>query len=123
VHAPGYYFHLEPGDCFLAGGIWTPEPEPLKQVRQRIARRDPAWTAFKRSGLPLFDEDRLKRPPKGFDPEHPLIEDLKLRSYMSWVKFKDKETWEPGFMEKFVAAAKKLDPLLRFLCHAQGLKG
>ena len=26
VHAPGYYFPLEPGGCFVAFGMWHPEP-------------------------------------------------------------------------------------------------
>jgi uncharacterized protein (TIGR02453 family) len=123
VHAPGFYLHLEPGDCFFAGGIWTPEPGPLKAVRQAIAKRDPAWIAFKKKKLPMYVEDRLKRPPKGFDPEHPDIESIKLRSFMSWVKFKDKETCAPDFLDKVVKAAKALDPLMRFLNHALGLKG
>jgi uncharacterized protein (TIGR02453 family) len=123
VHAPGFYFHLEPGDSFIAGGIWTPEPDMLKKVRQRIAAADPAWVAFKKSKLVLYTDDKLKRPPAGFDPESPYIEDLKLRSFMSWLPFKDKDTCAPDFMDKFIAQAKKLDPLLRFLNSALGLKG
>jgi uncharacterized protein (TIGR02453 family) len=123
VHAPGLYLHLEPGDCFVGGGIWMPEPEVTLAVRKRIAKKDPAWLAFRRTKLPLFSDDKLKRPPKGFDPEHPLIEDLKLRSFISWVSFSDKEACAPGFGEQFLKACKKLDPLVRFTCAAQGLKG
>ncbi len=122
VHAPGFYLHLEPGDCFVAGGIWHPEPEGMKAVRKRIAKRDPQWLAFRKTKLPLFVDDKLKRPPKGFDPEHPLIEDLKLRSFISWVSFKDAETCAPDFLGRFVKAVKTLDPLVRFLTQAQGLK-
>src|SRR6476620_9301501 len=32
----GYYFHLEPGRSFLGGGLWQPEPDKLKKVRQEI---------------------------------------------------------------------------------------
>lgn len=121
VHAPGIYLHLEPGDVFVAGGIWMPEPDVTKAVRARIGRKDARWLAFKKAKLPFYTEDKLKRPPKGFDAEHPLIEDLKLRSFISWVSFKDSDTWKPDFMDKFVKAVKKLDPLVRFLCEAQGL--
>lgn len=123
VHAPGFYLHMEPGDCFVAGGIWQPEPEVIKAVRTRIANRDPAWLAFKKAKLPVHTDDKLKRPPKGFDPGHALIEDLKLRSFISWVSFSDKAVCGPDFGEQFLKACKKLDPLVRFLCAAQGLKG
>ena len=122
VHAPGFYLHLEPGDCFIGGGIWMPEPDVTLAVRKRIAKRDGAWLAFRKTQLPLFTDDKLKRPPKGFDPQHPLVEDLKLRSFISWVSVSDKQACSPDFLKTFIAACKKLDPLVRFLCSAQGLK-
>ena len=36
VHAPGFYVHLEPGQCFLAAGLWHPESSALKAIRERI---------------------------------------------------------------------------------------
>jgi uncharacterized protein (TIGR02453 family) len=123
VHAPGIYLHLEPGDCFLAGGIWQPDAGALLAIRKRIARKDPAWLALKASRLPLYTDDKLKRPPKGFAAEHPLAEDLKLRSFMTWVDLSDAQACEPGFMARFVKACKAVDPMVRFLCGAMGLKG
>jgi len=123
VHAPGFYLHLEPGETFVAGGLWQPEPEALLAVRKRIARKDPAWLAIKRSGLPLYTEDKLKRPPKGFKPEHPLIEELKLRSFITWVDWKDAQAYGPEALPRFIQSCKKVDPLIRFLCGAMGLKG
>ncbi len=43
VHGPGYYLHLEPGECFVAGGMWMPEPEVLQAIRQRIADDPSEW--------------------------------------------------------------------------------
>ena len=123
VHAPGFYLHLEPGETFVAGGLWRPEPDALLAVRKRIARKDPAWLAIKRSGLPLYDEDKLKRPPRGFKPEHPLIEDIKLRSFITWVDFKDAQACAPDLLPRFIKACRAVDPLIRFLCGAMGLKG
>ena len=55
VHGPGYYLHLEPGECFVAGGMWMPEPEVLQAIRQRIAdsprsgrRPEASWTTPRR---------------------------------------------------------------------------
>jgi uncharacterized protein (TIGR02453 family) len=32
----GYYIHCEPGESFVAGGIYMPMPEDLNKVRQEI---------------------------------------------------------------------------------------
>src|ERR671935_2302520 len=41
--APGYYFHLEPEECFVAGGLWMPEAGALQSIRERIAKRPTEW--------------------------------------------------------------------------------
>ena len=122
VHAPGFYFHAEPGECMVGGGIWMPEPSDLQKVRQAIAKGGGDWAKFKKSKMPLWQEEKLKRPPKGFDPAHPLIEDLKLKHYITWIDLKDKKLWQTDFLDRFIDAAKKIDPLVRFLCQAMGLK-
>ena len=123
VHAPGLYLHLEPGETFVAGGLWRPGPEALLAVRRRIARRDPAWLALKAARLPLYTQDKLKRVPRGFKPEHPLAEDLKLRSFITWVDLKDSQACAPDLMARFIRACRRVDPLVRFLAGAMGLKG
>ena len=122
VHAPGFYFHLEPGDCSIGGGLWMPEPGPLALVRKRIASRDRAWLKLKASKMPLWDADSLKRPPRGFDPEHPLVEDLKRRHFVTWVDLTDKQVCGPDLMERFLDGCRRTDPLVRFLCRALGLE-
>lgn len=123
VHAPGFYLHLEPGETFVAGGLWQPEPEALLAVRKRIARKDPAWLAFRRSGLPLYTDDKLKRPPRGFKEGHPMIDDLRLRSFIAWVDLKDADACAPDLLARTLRACRRIDPLVRFLCGAMGLKG
>ncbi|HTA16531.1 MAG TPA: TIGR02453 family protein [bacterium] len=121
VHAPGFYLHLEAGESFAGGGIWRPESEALKAVRDRIARKDPAWMAIKRSKMPLWDDDGLIRVPKGFDPEHPLAEDLKRRNFITWVDFTDKQVCAPDFLARVVDAFRKTNPLMLFLNKSMGL--
>ena len=41
VHGPGYYLHLEPASCFVAGGMWMPEPADLQRIRERISDWSP----------------------------------------------------------------------------------
>lgn len=120
VHAPGFYLHLEPGESFASAGLWAPEAEILKRVRQVIAKGSPDWARF--SKFPLGGES-LKRPPKGFDPDSKYIADLKRKDFITWIDFKDSQVLAPDFMKQVAAAFKKTDPLIRFLCGAMGLKG
>jgi|SRR5665213_35013 len=122
VHAPGFYVHLEAGESFAGGGIWMPSAEPLRAVREEIAKKDPAWMAIKRSHLPLWDADSLKRAPRGFNPEHSLLDDLKRRQFITWVDFTDKQVCSPDFRNKVMDAFRKTNPLIQFLNKAMGLK-
>lgn len=85
---PGYYFHLEPGQSFLAGGLYMPPPEVLKAVRSEVYYNVSEFKAIlqhpdfvKYFGQP-DDFDKLTRPPKGFDSNWPDIDLLKYRSYV-----------------------------------------
>jgi uncharacterized protein (TIGR02453 family) len=118
-HGPGYYLHVQPGDCFVAGGMWMPEPGDLQRIRQRIADRPAEWT--KARGKLDHGDDALKRPPRGFDPDHPMIEDIKRKSFTSSVRFTDKQMTGPDFMKTFVRACGDIAPLMRFLASAVGV--
>src|SRR5437667_5889851 len=74
----GLYLHLAPGDSFAGAGIWHPDPPTLNRVRRAIVSRPEAWRRVKESGLKIEGES-LKRPPAGFDSNHPFAEDLKLK--------------------------------------------
>jgi uncharacterized protein (TIGR02453 family) len=118
-HGPGYYLHLEPGECFVAGGMWMPEPEVLQQIRQRIADKPSEWA--KAHGKLDHSEETLKRPPRGFDPDHPMIEDIKRKSFTSSVRLTDKQVTGPNLMTTFVKSCDRISPLMRFLATAAGV--
>lgn len=122
VHLPGFYLHLEPGESFGGGGIWGPEPASLKAIRSSVAKKDPAWMKLKAKKTYLWEQDKMKRPPKGFAANHPMIDDLKLRHYITGVDFTDKQVLSPDFLDLYIDAVKKTDPLVRFLCSAMGMK-
>jgi uncharacterized protein (TIGR02453 family) len=119
AHGPGYYLHLEPGECFVAGGMWMPEPEVLQQIRQRIADKPSEWA--KAHGKLDHSEETLKRPPRGFDPDHPMIEDIKRKSFTSSVRLTDKQVTGPNLMTTFVKNCDRISPLMRFLATAAGV--
>lgn len=120
AHGPGYYLHLEPGQCFLAGGIWMPDSSALQSIRRRIADEPDAWRRARALGID-HDETRLKRPPRGFDPDHPMIEDIKRKSFTSSIRLQRKQVTAPDFMDTFIDGCSRIQPLMRFLAGAVGV--
>jgi len=121
VHAPGYYLHLEPGQCFVCGGIWQPDRLALLKVRESIVAKPDAWKKAVR-GLTLSDEDKLSRPPRGFPCAHPLMEDLKRKSFIALIDLNEKQICGKSFMSDFTKSTKKIAPLVEFLARALEMK-
>ncbi|GAA4782140.1 DUF2461 domain-containing protein [Olivibacter ginsenosidimutans] len=96
LNGPEYYLHIEPGNSFIAGGYWRPEKDHLAAIRQEI---DYNGTEFRRiistpdfiTYCTLNDDDKLKKAPVGYAPDHPEIEFLKLKSFTVSKALKDNE--------------------------------
>ncbi len=116
VHAPGFYLHLEPGSCFVAAGLWHPDAPALARVREAIVARPGRWKSA-RSGLSL-EGDSLRRPPRGYDANHPFIDDLRRKDFIASVHLSEKEVTSPRFLSGFVAKCGKMSPLPKFLAAA-----
>lgn len=119
AHAPGYYIHFEPGKCFFGGGVWTPPSASLRAVRQRIVDKPDAWREAI-AGIALEGE-QLTRGPKGFDPEHELIEDLKRKSFFAMKEGTEKLARSATLEEAVEAQYAKAAPLMRFIAEAIGV--
>jgi len=125
VHAPGFYLHLEPGKSFVGLGIWHPEPPTLKRLRSALAADPAGWrratggAAFKRSFA--LAGDSLKTPPRGFDPEHPLIEDIKRKDFIAIAEVGDAAVVAPAFPARFAKICADGAPFVRWLCKAVGV--
>jgi uncharacterized protein (TIGR02453 family) len=123
VHAPGYYLHLEPGEIFAAAGIWHPDPVTLKKVRDAIVFDSSGWkraTSQTLRGECALGGDSLKKVPRGYDPEHPLAEDLKRKDFIAYIPFTEADACAKDFMKRFGAACTTMKPLLGFLSRAVG---
>lgn len=122
VHAPGLYVHLEPDACFIAAGIWMPPTEPLAAIRQSIMDDQLGWNKVKNGKRFVarftFDGDSLKTAPRGIDPNHPAIEDLRRKSFAGVARLSEKEFLLPDICEKLMAAFDDAKPLMKFLCDA-----
>jgi len=120
IHGPGYYLHLEPGMVFMGAGMWPPDPAALLAVREAIVKDPRGWTRARRSPL-THGHEALRRAPRGFDPDHPLIEDLKQTSFTTGRRFTETQACSPGFAALFVRACRDEAPLMTFLAKALGL--
>jgi uncharacterized protein (TIGR02453 family) len=126
VHSPGYYVHIDPDEVFIGVGMWRPESAALRQIRERIAARPGEWShaigtsAFKRH-FSLGGES-LQRPPRGFDKDHPLIDDIKRKSFIAVREMTVADCLQPQFQRSVETSFKQATPYMEFLCAAVGVK-
>ena len=123
---PGYYFHLEPEACFLAGGVYMPMPDDLKAIRQEIDYNPLPLinilksASFKKQFNGLDEEDKLKNPPKGFNKDHAHSEILKNKHFIVSRKFENKVILKKEGLSKTLDSFKAMYPFLDYLRKAIG---
>lgn len=118
--SPGYYFHIQPRSYFSAAGKHMPDPSELLKIRRYIAANTKEF--FKIVEAKKFSDrfngfhaDRLIKPPKGFDAEHPAIEYLKLKSFTVGEEFAEKEALSDDYPKILAESFKAAYPLVAFL--------
>lgn len=126
AHAPGFYVHFEPKEVFFGGGLWRPPSAELRKVREAIEADPERWTKITRSAA--FKRrfggvagDSLKRAPLGFDPEHPLIEDIRRISFFAIEEVKADAVLSKDFARQVAKSFEALSPFMEFLTGAVGL--
>lgn len=123
MNSAGYYFHLQPGQSFVGGGLYMAMPDDLKKVRQEI---DYNFADFKKiisSGkfksvygdLDKSKEFSLSRIPKGYEPGNPAAEYLKLKSFIAMISLKDADITSGNLLKKTLTPFETLQPLLDFI--------
>lgn len=120
---PGYYLHIQPGNSFVAGGYWMPEAPHLKLIRQEIDYNIGDFLAIVEAKefaehFKLSTNNALKNAPKGYDPNDPNIEFLKLKSFEVLKKLDDKEFFDPQIVYKLKSFYTIIYPLVAFLRNA-----
>ena len=126
IHAPGYYLHIEPGECFLGVGLWHPDADALFKIRETIVEKSEAWLAARNdktfSKYYTLEGDTLVNAPRGFARDHPLVEDLKRKDFICLARLSEaavtSKNLRPQVVEKFRQAA----PFMGFLCNALELQ-
>lgn len=124
IDTAGYYFHLEPGACFIGGGLWMPQAPDLQKLRQEIDYCFKEFNGilqhkeFKKTFQGLSTDAKLARPPKGYDIDNPAIELLKLKSFTAITPLSDKEVLDPAIVKRTLSIFKTIAPLVHFLNRA-----
>lgn len=116
----GYYFHIEPGNSFVAGGFWGPEPKDLKRIREEIAYDASALRKIlkSKSFIDTFGTlhgEQVQNAPKGFAVEHPAIDLIKYKQFILMKKFSDKEVLDNNFLKQINDTFKKMRPFLDYM--------
>jgi len=117
----GYYLHLDPDGCFVATGVWCPQPDLLKALRQSVFDNIDELNEIRHSASfskyfnHFFDEDKLKTVPRGFPKDFPDAELLKLKHYMVEYKLDEKILAADDFVHQLAGVLKCAYPLNVFL--------
>ena len=119
--SPGYYFYIEPGNSFLAGGKYNPPPEQLRAIRIKILERTKEFEKiinnkdFVKTFGKLRNEGNLKTIPRGFPKEHPASEYLKYKSFIVFHKVKDEKILSKNMLDYSLEIFKLMKPLNDFM--------
>jgi uncharacterized protein (TIGR02453 family) len=122
VQKAGYYLHVEDGGCFLAGGLYMPETEALKKIRQEIHYNHKDLVAilneksFKQFFPKALDTEHvLKKAPQGYKEDNPAIDLLKLKSFTASHSFEAEKLLDAGFDAFAKEVFSSMYPLIKFL--------
>ena len=125
VHAPGYYFHVDPEQVFIGVGLWHPDAVALRDIRSAITDSPEEWRkardsrAFARRFS--MSGDSLKRPPRGFSADHPLIDDLKRKDFIAVANLTHSDLYRDDIVKTLSRYYRDATPMMEFLCAATGV--
>ncbi|MEL1264603.1 DUF2461 domain-containing protein [Pseudoxanthomonas putridarboris] len=127
VPAPSFYFHLQPGECFVGAGLWHPEPDTQRRVRQFILDNPGGWKkaaheARFRKRFEFEESEKLVRPPRGFPADFEFIDDLKHRNFVFWRSLDNDVVTGPRLRQVLAADLAALGPFVDYLCAALDLE-
>jgi uncharacterized protein (TIGR02453 family) len=114
----GYYFHLAPGNSYMAGGFFNPNPKDLFRIRQDIQLNYEDWNLFLKESHPTFGDLQgasLLTTPKGFEKDHPAIQLLRHKQFILKHSFTDEEVLHPDFALHLSSIFSKLRPFFDYM--------
>lgn len=115
-----YYIHVEPGNSFIEGGFWGPEPHDLLRIRKELEHDASelysimADAEFKKY-FGYIDGEELKTAPKNFDKGHPDILLIRKKQFLLTRKFTDTEVMDMGFGKEVLKTFEAMLPFLEYM--------
>ena len=127
VAAPSFYLHLQPGECFVGAGLWHPEPDTQRRIRQFIHDNPGSWKAAAhapklRNRFDFDEGEMLVRPPRGFPADFEFIDDLKHKNFVFWRSLDDSAMTGPKLRQTVATDLVALAPFVDYLCAALDLE-
>ncbi|KRD79630.1 DUF2461 domain-containing protein [Lysobacter sp. Root983] len=127
VEAPSFYLHLQPGNCFIAAGLWHPEPDSLRRIRHFILDNPGSWKAaahdpkFRRR-FDLDEDEMLVRMPRGFPDDFEFAHDLRRKNFVALRAIDDEVMTGPRLLKTLQTDLSGLAPFTDYLCAALDLE-
>lgn len=125
LDAPVFYLHVEPGQSFIGGGLWHPQADSVKRVRNYMMSNPASWKKATRDAkfrkTYELEGETLSRPPQGYDPQHELIEDLKRKDFVCTATLTQDELCAPDALKTVLKHFALASPMLDWLCGALDL--
>ena len=127
VEAPSFYLHLQPGGCFVGAGLWHPQPDTLRGLRQFLLDNPGSWKAAAhdtkfRKRYDLDDSERLTRAPRGFPTDFEFANDLRRKNFVAFRAIDDEVMTGPRLLKTLAADLPGLAPFTDYLCAALDLE-
>jgi uncharacterized protein (TIGR02453 family) len=115
-----YYFHLAPGNSFVSGGFWGPDPNDLKRIRDEFSYDAKPFRKIlkSKSFITTFETlkgEQVRTTPKGFSPDDEAIDLLRYKQFRLVKSFSDKEVLSPDFLKKVNETFRHMRPFLNYM--------
>lgn len=124
----GFYFHMEPGESMLGGGIWMPPRPTLNKIREQIDEDHRTLSrllrdaALRRRFGGLAEEGMLTRMPRGYAEGHPAATLLRHQSFTLGRSLTEAELFSPKLADVLARDYARILPLVRWFNGALGLR-
>ena len=119
---PGLYLHISSQHVYLATGVWHPDSSALTKIRAKIDGDPQGWLKARDNErfrqLYSLAGDSLKGAPRGYQKDHPLLDDLRRKDFVGVQELPVTSLFKKGLPDKLAKSYRVTSPLLRFLAEA-----